>query len=380
MYNKKAIKYYEKGRALHQQGKLRESERAYKKAIRINANFFEAYNNLGNVLIDMGRPVEASSMYRKAIDILPDHPMLLNNFGNSLQLQGNNEEAIKWFGRSVANDPNYADTYSNLGNALSALGRLEEAVSSYGHAIEIAPDSASAYTNLGSALRKLGDLHGAVASHDKAILLNPKLAKAYSNRGNAQKDLGKLEDAIVSYRNAVELDPNNLYIIGQLYYLWQSICNWDDSVKLSLRIDNLIDASGDANIMAPFFSVSRTDDLEKNYIVAKSYSNMISEKVRSTKNLLSFEPKIARNKSIRIGYLSGDIHNHATAHLMLGVFREHNRNDFDIYVYSYGKNDNSYYRKEIIGCSDKFIDISLFSYAGAASQIYNDKIDILVDL
>ena len=50
MYNKKAVKYYDERRVLHQQGKLPAAERAYKKAIKVNKDFVGAYNNLGNVL------------------------------------------------------------------------------------------------------------------------------------------------------------------------------------------------------------------------------------------------------------------------------------------------------------------------------------------
>jgi len=58
-----AIKHYEQGRMLHQQGKLSSAERAYKKAIKVNRNFAEAHNNLGNVLLDRGRFREAFNAY-----------------------------------------------------------------------------------------------------------------------------------------------------------------------------------------------------------------------------------------------------------------------------------------------------------------------------
>ena len=87
MQNQKAVNQYEKARVLHQKGRLSDAERSYKKAIKNNKNFVEAYNNLGNVLVDRGRLKEASDTYRKALILLPDHPMLLNNLGNALQLQ-----------------------------------------------------------------------------------------------------------------------------------------------------------------------------------------------------------------------------------------------------------------------------------------------------
>ena len=54
MYNKKAIRCFDEGRVLHQKGKLANAERAYKRAIKIDPDFVEAYNNLGNVFLDRG--------------------------------------------------------------------------------------------------------------------------------------------------------------------------------------------------------------------------------------------------------------------------------------------------------------------------------------
>ena len=67
MYNEKAIKRYEEGRILHQKGRLSDAERAYKKALKINPNFVEALNNLGNVLVDKGRLTQAGDAFTVAI-------------------------------------------------------------------------------------------------------------------------------------------------------------------------------------------------------------------------------------------------------------------------------------------------------------------------
>ena len=131
MYNKKAVKCYEEGRVLQQDGRLSVAERAYKKAIKINPDFYEAHTNLGNVLLDRKRFDGANDAYRRALKLLPDHPMLLSNIGNLLQLQGENEKAIGWFNKAIIQDPRYTDAHSNLGNALRDLGRLEEAVAVY---------------------------------------------------------------------------------------------------------------------------------------------------------------------------------------------------------------------------------------------------------
>ena len=65
---------------------------------------------------------------------------------------------------------------------------------------------------------------------------------------------------------------------------------------------------------------------------------------------------------------------------MLSLFGLHNRDEFKIFCYSYGKDDGSYYRARIQHDCDKFVDISSLSDDAAARCIYEDQVDILVDL
>ena len=81
-----------------------------------------------------------------------------------------------------------------------------------------------------------------------------------------------------------------------------------------------------------------------------------------------------------MGYLSNDFRHHPTAHLTLSLFGLHNRKEFEVYGYSYGINDGSWYRERIRGDCDKFIDLRHLSFADAAQRIYADQVDILVDL
>jgi predicted O-linked N-acetylglucosamine transferase (SPINDLY family) len=78
--------------------------------------------------------------------------------------------------------------------------------------------------------------------------------------------------------------------------------------------------------------------------------------------------------------LSSDIHDHAIAHLMRGVFKRHDHERFRIHIYSYGTDDDSSYRAEIRAASDVFRDIRALNHHAAAEQIAADGVDILVDL
>ena len=236
-----AEKYYEDAIVFEEKGKLASAERAYKKAIKINRNFVEAHNNLGNVLLDQGRLKEAYNAYRKALKILPDHPMLLNNVGNVLQLQGENEESISWFEKAIEQNPNQADAHNNLGNALRALKRERAALAAYKQAVKINPNladtcynlgvilveldepadaikyfnqslksdpaSKNTYLGLGKACNMRGDLDQAISAFEKAIAIDPANARAYVYLGLAYSDHGEIEQAITAFRKALEINP-----------------------------------------------------------------------------------------------------------------------------------------------------------------------------
>ena len=73
------------GNALKDQGKLEEAIEAYKKAISINPDYAEAYNNMGNALKDQGKLEEAIQAYTKALAIKPDYAEAYYNMGYALK-------------------------------------------------------------------------------------------------------------------------------------------------------------------------------------------------------------------------------------------------------------------------------------------------------
>lgn len=225
MADRQAIKFYDKALAAHQQGRLSEAERAYKKAISISADFVEAHNNLGNVLMDRGRLKEATMAYRKAQSLLPNHPMLLSNVGNALQRQGDNEQAIQWFQKAIQQDANYADAYNNLGNALAATGAIEPARKAYHDTLRINPGQVGAYTNLANIELELENYAEAENGFRKALSLQPNQLEAAIGLGSALFEQEKYTSAISVYRKALLIDPNS---VVALTGLGNALClSWD---------------------------------------------------------------------------------------------------------------------------------------------------------
>ena len=83
---------------------------------------------------------------------------------------------------------------------------------------------------------------------------------------------------------------------------------------------------------------------------------------------------------IRLGYLSNDFHQHATALLLVETLEAHDRGRFELHAYSYGADDGQGMRQRLQACFDGFHDIAALDDAAAARAIHADGIQILVDL
>ncbi len=202
--------------------------------------------------------------------------------------------------------------------------------------------------------------------------------------GAIHADAGRIGEAIIRFRQSLEAQPEDNIASAGLYPLLRVTCEWGDELdQLSQNIDQLNEAAlkrGDTAPEPPFDNVHRVDVPQVNYRVARSWSTHLQESVADALALQDVSRAVTAHRKIRIGYLSGDLHDHAIGHLMRGVFRTHDRETFEIRAYSHAPDIPSSYREDIRRACDAFINIREISDTSTADLIKADEIDILVDL
>jgi protein O-GlcNAc transferase len=341
--------YYNLAKSLEQQSCIDEAIACLMQCLRINPQWAEAHNNLGNLFSRKGLPDQALSYYQKAVELKPELHVAHNNSGNALKEQGRFTEAIACYQKALRFRPNFAEAYQNMGVTFTEQDRLAEAIGCFQKAIELRPDFAEAHNFLGLCFEKQGKASEAIACFEKAVQIKPNYAEAYS------------------------------YLIHEC----QRSCDWQRSMHFSERLDQLNrQAAGRGEFCAepPFIRMARDDNLALQLINARAWCRKIVQPLQRLRTPFGFDARRQKIGKLTIGYLSCDFHDHATAHLMLRVFGLHNREKFKINCYSYGPDDHSHYRKRILAQSDQFIDIQRQSHFDAARRIYEDQVDILVDL
>ena len=83
-------------------------------------------------------------------------------------------------------------------------------------------------------------------------------------------------------------------------------------------------------------------------------------------------------RKIRIGFLSADLHRHVVLCFAYSLIANYDKHKFEVYVYSTGQDDD--YSGKLAECVDEWRNIAKFSPVEKAKIIYNDEIDILMDL
>ena len=298
----------------------------------------------------------------------------MNNRGASLYYLNRVGEALASYDRALAIKPDYAEAWHNRGNALRDLKRFGEALASYDKALAINPDNAEALNNRGAPLYYLNRVEEALASYDRALAINPDYVEALHSRGTIQwKEGQRYEAAISDLEKAVSIDPDYPYAQGDLLHLRMHGTDWSAFEQQVVLVGAGVRA--DKRIVDPFIYQAISDspaDLQ-------ACSSIFTRHFHPPAPTLWKRAKRG-HKKIRVGYVSGEFRDQATAFLTAGLYECHDKSKFEIVAFDNGWSTNSHIRRRLESAFDRFIRISNLSDRAAAEKIHDEEIDILVSL
>ncbi len=149
--------------------------------------------------------VEKAAAYRTAVTLLPDFYEAWFNLGVAETVRGDVVAAEAAYRRAAALRPEMPAPHRNLGRLLLRCERREEAVACFAEALRLAPDAPQSHNDFGEACRQTGRLREAVQAFDEALRLDPRNAKVYYNLGLTYAQLEQNEEAVARLRQYLEL-------------------------------------------------------------------------------------------------------------------------------------------------------------------------------
>jgi Flp pilus assembly protein TadD len=117
-----------------------DSESLWRTALEVDGSCVLCHMNLSNALLGQGRAREAEVHYRRAVALRPRFPEPYNNLGIALATQRRHAEAEAAFREAVRLSPNLVGGLANLGALYAEQGRWADAVPPIRRALLIQPD------------------------------------------------------------------------------------------------------------------------------------------------------------------------------------------------------------------------------------------------
>ena len=168
-----AVDEFAKGNEFSLQKDYTQALAAYDKAITLDPQLAEAYNNRGIIKYELGKFSEAISDYTSAIDLKANYIDALNNRGNTYAVTKQFQNAISDLKAALKLNDKSAAGHNNLGSVYLSQKTYAEAINEYTQAIQINPNFADAYYNRAVASYGQGNLSNALTDVSKASTLNP---------------------------------------------------------------------------------------------------------------------------------------------------------------------------------------------------------------
>ena len=174
----------------------------FEEAIRLNPNFSEAYNNLGNIKKRVGKIDEAISCFEKAIQLKENNIQAYLNLANIYKENKYFKELIKIYEKILSFNQNDIKTLYNLGSAYLFLGNISEGKYYFEKIIEINKNHIPSYRNYISVtkiektdeiFKQLEILNEEDFSDDDKVLFYDALSKGYFDQDKDQLAFKYLE-------------------------------------------------------------------------------------------------------------------------------------------------------------------------------------------
>ncbi len=334
-------------------GNIHAALQAYQQVLSLHPNELNLQIVCGNLCVELQRFEEAAGYFRRILNASNKNSDARNALCYALQELGNRAH--------------------NNGNYVQAEACFDEIT-------QHLPGNAVYWYNLGNAQRELGKPQAALASFQQSLKLNPNDADTHNNLGNVQRELGQLDKAIASYQKALQLNSSLYHALAHLVHQKQHICDWGGLDKQITQLRNLVKNTPSAQISPFAFLAMPGTTAQEQKQCAINWANNTLKTWSGSLMDIGLQRHENKNKKLRIGYLSADFRLHPLAFLITELIENHDRKQFEVFAYSYGKDDKTPARKRLEKAFDRFFDISNLNDIGAAKKINADKIDILVDL
>lgn len=324
----------------------------------------------------------ATSSFESAARHDPRDPVIALNLARALMAQRRCDEAAAAAARAYDMNPRDPVACAYTAHCLMEGRRFRDAA----HCLQSLPEDMERgfdyWSTLARALQHAHQPKEAIDAYLNALALNITDANSHYQLGLCFNDLVLKTEATQCFETALALGagPHELGVRALLAYFARDACHWSGAARALEELARTLQTTPDdaALATAPFAHVTLQDDPADLLKAARMLSNQLAQRARPLPPRASdWQPGRRR---LRVGYLSADFHQHATCILLAEMLEQHDRERFEVTLYSHGKDDGTAMRRRIEAACEHFVDLRGSTDREAAERIRADGCDLLIDL
>lgn len=307
----------------------------------------------------------------------PEDPEAQLLHGQALLNAGNAGEAVHYFDRVIALSSTRHEGYYCRAKALRALGYIDEAIAGYQRAIHYAGEVTGPAVELAGLYEQVRRIPEATALYRRLLARFPDNTHILNSAASHYIKLYRSQEAAALLNRSIEIDAHQVSAHATLASVYKSIG----------MLDRYRKSSGMAMSLAEPDPVSfSTYLLNSNYFPDITNRELFEEHKKWDRLFSTPDAQFdhaqhdrSNGRKLRIGYISADFRNHAVYYCIEPMLASHDKNGFEVFCY-YNAIGKDQVTRRFEGYADVWRDIYSLTDEQVARLIYEDRIDILVDL
>ena len=231
----------------------------------------------------------------------------------------------------------------------------------------------------GNALFQVKRPRDAVDAFFRALALKVDAAIVHYRLGLCFMDMAMAHEASECFRTTISLDDGAVRALALSLIVHESrqACNWTNAEADTRALLDAVDGDDPevGRLLSPFalLAIDATPAQQR---------RMGERRLAGLTRRVVPLPRPGRRKPgrIRVGYLSADFHQHATAVLMTELLERRDTERFEVFLYSHGPADDTELCRRVRAACEHFVDVSEMGNRAVALRMREDGIDIAIDL
>ncbi|MCU0817715.1 MAG: tetratricopeptide repeat protein [Beijerinckiaceae bacterium] len=373
-----AEKIFEEAATQHVAGEYAKAKAAYQRLMKKYPNNSELLGNLAAIVKHEGKFKAAEDLLMRALRANPNNISAIATLSNIRISERDYAEAGRLSQIALAINPNHVESLVNWGIVQIHRNQMQSGTATFHRALHLDPKSIPAKLNLANAYRlQKVFVDEVVTTLEDLRSKQPDNADVLFYLAQAYQDKMRFVRSVDCLWKAWELEKKNDYIIAYANAL-VVLGEFEEALKIYedvLKLDEM-----NAEIGTTFLFSLNYDDrksAEEVFEEYKSFGTRFSRQFPRKFDHTNHPP--VKGRRIRIGYSSADLYAHVVAYFIAPIFAEHDRSQFELFAYSNTHRPDAV-TERMKNSFDHWVDVTNMTHDDVAQRIYDDKIDVLIDL